>query len=49
MTEKINDKYVYIDVSSLSSEICDTIINKFNNDNPNKRKLRISGITDSNE
>ena len=38
MNEKINDKYVYIDESSLSSEICDTIINKFNDNPSNKRK-----------
>ena len=38
MTEKINDKYVYIDDTSLSPDICDTIINKFNDNPSNKRK-----------
>ena len=38
MNEKINDKYVYIDESSLSPDICDTIINKFNDNPSNKRK-----------
>lgn len=38
MTEKINDKYIYIDDTSLSPDICDTIINKFNDNPSNKRK-----------
>ena len=36
--EKITDKYVYIDENSLSPNVCETIINKFNNDHSNKRK-----------
>lgn len=36
--EKITDKYVYIDENSLSPDICENIINKFNNNPSNKRK-----------
>ena len=36
--EKITDKYVYIDENSLFPNVCETIINIFNNDNSNKKK-----------
>ena len=36
--EKITDKYVYIDENSLSHDVCETIITKFNNDHSNKKK-----------
>ena len=39
--EKINDKYVYIDENSLYPNVCETIINKFNNDHPNKKKAYV--------